>query len=53
MSEKISCSGFECPIRNQCKRFTHRSGGRVIRKCTNRRFFLQDEERVNGDCQRW
>lgn len=58
MQEKthIFCRGEECPIHNQCLRYTKRNevtqcigGYTVIRKCTQQKRFLQDERYVNKD----
>jgi len=50
------CKGEECPVRNQCRRYTERGkvtncvgGYNEIRKCTNARRFLQDEGKINRD----
>lgn len=59
MKSHIFCKGDECPIRNQCLRYTKRNdvtncigGYSVIRKCTQQKRFLQDESRVNQDSKR-
>lgn len=59
MKSHIFCKGDECPIRNQCLRYTKRDdvtncigGYSVIRKCTQQKRFLQDESRVNQDSKR-
>ena len=53
MRNDIDCMGFRCTVRNQCERYTKPPvKGHVIRKCTNTKLFLQDEDKVNGDALR-
>lgn len=49
---EIYCLGVECPNKNQCLLHTHQTTGTVIRKCTNRKKFVQDKEKINGDSLR-
>lgn len=57
MKEKtrIFCSGYECPVRCTCLRYTKRDEMKdgkeymLIRKCTTQRRYLQDENNVNKD----
>ena len=55
----LYCKGEECPIKNQCQRYTKRGtvtqcigGYNEIRKCTLQKRFLQDPDRVNPDSKR-
>lgn len=43
--------GIECPIKKQCLHYT-RDGKRTMRKCTNGKRFLQDQNKVNKDSLR-
>lgn len=51
------CLGVECPNKYTCLRFTSfkgrivkdGDGGKVMRKCTNKRRYLQDPDNVNHD----
>lgn len=56
----LFCKGEECPIRNQCQRYTKYvtitqsvGGYTVIRKCTSQKRFLQDSDKVNKDSKRY
>lgn len=55
----VFCKGEECPIKNQCLRYTKRNafnnsigGHSVIRKCTSQKRFVQDEDKVNSDSKK-
>ena len=52
MKSDTCCMGCNCPIKNQCMRYTHFESGNVIRKCTNQKLFKQDIEKINGDSLR-
>ena len=52
MKNDVSCMGVECPIKNQCLRYTQKSDGKRMRKCMSSKMFLQDENKVNGDSKR-
>ena len=52
MVEGINCLGVECPIKNQCLRYTQKRDGKQMRKCRNEKMFLQDESKINGDSRR-
>lgn len=52
MKTGIFCRGEQCPVRNACLRhsmyhkYTQTIGGySVIRKCTNQKMFIRDEEK--------
>lgn len=51
MKTGIYCRGEQCPVRNTCLRYsllrksTNSVGGfTVVRKCTNQKMYIRDEE---------
>ena len=46
------CLGYHCPIKNQCRRYTHRTDDDVMRSCSNQKGYMQDTENINVDSLR-
>lgn len=56
---RIYCRGVECPIKNTCLRYTGYNhinscvgGYTLMRKCTNQKRYIQDENKINTDSKR-
>ena len=54
MNKDKYCIGIQCPVKCQCKRYTHGvrlqvndgTTARFMRKCTNQKQFIQDEDNI-------
>jgi len=51
MENNRGCTGYHCPVKKQCKRFT-KMKPQIMSKCRNQTLFIQDEDAVNTDSKR-